>query len=109
MKVLGTTLEEIPWAISIILYKVRKVMVLEDSDPTHKVTVSVANFADLPKILLRKFFLPVGGGNTVSFTSTWKREAFGMCSALFLGGYLGASSCEYQSFRETPGTIGNCV
>ena len=28
MKVLGTTLEEIPWAISIILYKVRKVMVL---------------------------------------------------------------------------------
>ena len=52
MKVLGTTLEEIPWAISIILYKVRKVMVLEDSDPTHKVTVSVANFADLPKILL---------------------------------------------------------
>ena len=47
MKVLGTTLEEIPWAISIILYKVRKVMVLEDGDPTHtnlKVYVSVVNY-----------------------------------------------------------------
>ena len=51
MKVLGTTLEEIPWAISIILYKVRKVMVLEDSDPTHKVRVSGINFIQLPKKL----------------------------------------------------------
>ena len=54
MKVLGTTLEEIPWAISIILYKVRKVMVLEDSDPTHKVSVSVLPtlYVELPRVLL---------------------------------------------------------
>ena len=44
MKVLGTTLEEIPWAISIILYKVRKVMlargpILEMDESTYYASI----------------------------------------------------------------------